>query len=150
MMVQPTCDDIYLCDNCDAEFVGLANMKVLILNVIRSLLKLKSICHKRYSTNIFLFAHLSRNMKKYAANKNMVVVVAHVHLHQTCLESNPNYNRINFWNTSSYNRIRLNLNYPMRKTRVLLIVSLDEHLDVLEVLLTSLDLLPSRSRRLPA
>ncbi|XP_018359013.1 PREDICTED: uncharacterized protein LOC108758515 isoform X2 [Trachymyrmex cornetzi] len=27
MMVQPPCDDIYLCDNCDAEFVGLANMK---------------------------------------------------------------------------------------------------------------------------
>lgn len=26
MMVQP-CDDIYLCDNCDAEFVGLAKMK---------------------------------------------------------------------------------------------------------------------------
>ncbi|XP_032675819.1 uncharacterized protein LOC116846284 isoform X2 [Odontomachus brunneus] len=27
MMVQPPCDDIYLCDNCDAEFVGLAKMK---------------------------------------------------------------------------------------------------------------------------
>ncbi|KYM98896.1 PREDICTED: uncharacterized protein LOC108777198 [Cyphomyrmex costatus] len=27
MIVQPPCDDIYLCDNCDAEFVGLANMK---------------------------------------------------------------------------------------------------------------------------
>lgn len=27
MMVQPPCDDIYLCDNCDAEFMGLANMK---------------------------------------------------------------------------------------------------------------------------
>ncbi|KAL6418580.1 hypothetical protein ACFW04_011998 [Cataglyphis niger] len=27
MMVQPPCDDIYLCDNCDAEFIGLAKMK---------------------------------------------------------------------------------------------------------------------------
>ncbi|XP_014470678.1 PREDICTED: uncharacterized protein LOC106742336 [Dinoponera quadriceps] len=27
MMVQPPCDDIYLCDNCDAEFVGLTKMK---------------------------------------------------------------------------------------------------------------------------
>ncbi|KAL0127947.1 hypothetical protein PUN28_003302 [Cardiocondyla obscurior] len=27
MIIQPPCDDIYLCDNCDAEFVGLANMK---------------------------------------------------------------------------------------------------------------------------
>lgn len=30
MMVQPPCDDIYLCDNCDAEFIGLAKMKVLL------------------------------------------------------------------------------------------------------------------------
>ncbi|XP_011261335.1 uncharacterized protein LOC105254389 [Camponotus floridanus] len=27
MMVQSPCDDIYLCDNCDAEFIGLAKMK---------------------------------------------------------------------------------------------------------------------------
>lgn len=27
MMVQSPCDDIYLCDNCDAEFVGLEKMK---------------------------------------------------------------------------------------------------------------------------
>ncbi|XP_046831800.1 uncharacterized protein LOC124429946 [Vespa crabro] len=27
MMVQPPCDDIYLCDNCDAEFIGLEKMK---------------------------------------------------------------------------------------------------------------------------
>lgn len=26
-MVQPPCDDIYLCDNCDAEFIGLEKMK---------------------------------------------------------------------------------------------------------------------------
>jgi len=44
MMVQP-CDDIYLCDNCDAEFVGLANMKVLVSDVlIYSFAKLKFIC----------------------------------------------------------------------------------------------------------
>lgn len=32
MMVQP-CDDIYLCDNCDAEFIGLAKMKVLLTDL---------------------------------------------------------------------------------------------------------------------
>lgn len=28
MMVQSPCDDIYLCDNCDAEFIDIAKMKV--------------------------------------------------------------------------------------------------------------------------
>ena len=29
-MVEPAIEDIYLCDNCDAEFVGIRKMKVKI------------------------------------------------------------------------------------------------------------------------
>ena len=36
VMVQPPNDDIYLCDNCDAELIGLDQMKVLILINISS------------------------------------------------------------------------------------------------------------------
>lgn len=36
-MVEPPVDDIYLCDNCDAEFAGLGKMKVYIIHKLNTL-----------------------------------------------------------------------------------------------------------------
>lgn len=87
MVVQPPNDDIYLCDNCDAELIGLDKMKVLVMNNI--------------SFNTFLYcSHITldqcyRNTKGYAVIKNRVAAIRGLLRRMYCAFSRK-WGKINF------------------------------------------------------
>lgn len=92
VVVQPQNDDIYLCDNCDAELIGFDQMKVLVTINICIYISTIHFCVVR---TLLLINEYCRNTKGYAVNKNRVAVIRGL-LRRMSYAFNRKWNKINF------------------------------------------------------